>query len=136
MSTSTMNGTDMFMPMLTLKLPIYRKKYNASVREAKYLESNATEQLSNVENMLFMQYSDLLFSLNDAERKLLLYKDIISLTQNRFNILLIQFSTSGADLDAILRLHRQLLDYKLIITQAKVDKLTALAGLQKLLSKN
>lgn len=136
MSTSSMNGQDMIMPMLTFKLPIYRKKYNASVKEAQYLENSATEQLSNVENMLYMEFSDYQFALKEAERKLLVYKDIISLTQNSFNILLIQYSSSGADLDAVIRLHRQLLDYKLVISQAQVDKLTAIAGLQKLLSKN
>jgi outer membrane protein TolC len=136
MSTSSMNGQDMIMPMLTIKLPIYRKKYTASVREAKYLESSATEQLLNVENMLFMEFSDYQFGLKEAERKLVLYKDIISLTQNSFNLLLIQYSSSGADLDALIRLHRQLLDYKLNISQARVDQLTAIAGLQKLLSKN
>ena len=86
--------------------------------------------------MLFMEFSDYQFGLKEAERKLVLYKDIISLTQNSFNLLLIQYSSSGADLDALIRLHRQLLDYKMNISQARVDQLTAIAGLQKLLSKN
>jgi len=136
MSTSSMNGQDMIMPMLTIKLPIYRNKYNASIKEAKYLENSATDQLSNVENMLYMEFSDYQFALKESERKILLYKDIISLTQNSFNVLLIQYSTSGIDLDALIRLHRQLLDYKLNISRARVDKLTAIAGLIKLLSKN
>ena len=29
MSTSSMNGKDMIMPMVTVSLPIYRRKYNA-----------------------------------------------------------------------------------------------------------
>lgn len=136
MSTSAMNGSDMIMPMLTLKLPIYRKKYNATVKEALYLENAATEQLSNAENMLFIEFSEYLFGLKEADRKLGVYKDIISLTQNSFNILLIQYSSSASDLDALIRLHRQLLDYRLNIAQAQVDKLTAIAGLQKILSKN
>jgi outer membrane protein TolC len=131
-----MNGKDMIMPMLTLKLPIYRKKYNASVKEAELLETSANEQLNNVENMLYMEYSEYLFALKDAERKLLLYQDIISLTQKSFDVLSIQYASSGADFDALLRLHRQLLDYKLNLTQANIDKLTAIAGFEKLLSKN
>jgi outer membrane protein TolC len=136
MSTSEMNGKDMVMPMLTVKLPIYRKKYNAAIKEAQYLESSANEQLKSTENMLYMSYSEYLFALKDAERKLSLYHDIISLTQKSFDLLLVQYTSSGADFDAIIRLHRQLLDYKLNITQTKVDKLSAMAGLQKLLSKN
>jgi outer membrane protein TolC len=136
MSTSNMNGEDMIMPMLTLNIPIYRKKYNASIKEAQYLENSSKELLANVENMLFMEFSEDRFALKDAERKLDIYHTIIALIQNSFNVLIIQYSSSGADFDALVRLHRQLLDYKLNISQAQVDKLTAIAGLQKLLSKN
>jgi outer membrane protein TolC len=136
MSTSDMNGKDMIMPMLTVKVPIYRKKYNASVKEAQLLEKSANEQLNNTTNMLFMSYSENIFALKDAERKLSVYQDIISLTQKSFELLLIQYSSSGGDLDALIRLHRQLLDYKLNINQAQVDRLSAIAGLLKLLSKN
>ncbi|MBI4645968.1 MAG: TolC family protein [Bacteroidia bacterium] len=136
MSTSEMNGKDMLMPMLSVKIPIYRKKYNASIKEVQFLENSSNEQLNNAENMLFMEYSAYLFALNDAERKLSLYRDIISLTRKSFDLLLVQYSSSGADFDALIRLHRQLLDYKLNIYQALVDKLSAIAGLQKLLSKD
>ncbi|MFA6922624.1 MAG: TolC family protein [Bacteroidales bacterium] len=136
MSTSGMNGKDMFMPMLTLKLPIYRKKYNASIKEAQYLENSSDEQLSNTENILLMEFYEYQFALKDAERKSSIYHDIISLTQKSFDLLLVQYSSSGADFDALIRLHRQLLDYKLNIFRAQVDKLSAIAGLQKLLSKN
>lgn len=136
MNTSAMNGNDMFMPMLNVKLPIYRKKYNASIKEAQYLESSANEQLINVENMLYMEFSEYQFALKDAERKLLINSDIVSLTKKSFDILLTQYSSSGTDFDALIRLQSQLLNYKLNISQAQVDKLTAIAGLQKLLSKN
>ena len=36
MSTSAMNGKDMIMPMVTVTLPIYRKKYNAMQTEADF----------------------------------------------------------------------------------------------------
>lgn len=134
MSTSAMNGKDMIMPMLNLKLPIYRKKYNASVKEAQLLENTATEELASTENMLLMQLSEYQIALRDAKRGLTLYKDITSLTQKSFNILLVQYSSSGADFDAIIRLHRQLLDYRLNLIKVQVEQLTAIAGFQKLLS--
>jgi outer membrane protein TolC len=134
MSTSEMNGKDMIMPMINLKLPIYRKKYNASVKEAELLESSATDQLANTENMLLMELSGYQIALKDAKRGLLLYNDITSLTQKSFDILLVQYSSSGAEFDAIIRLHRQLLDYRLNFIEAQVEQLTAIAGFQKLLS--
>jgi len=136
MNTSEMNGKDMIMPMLTLKLPIYRKKYKASVKEADLLENSSGEQLTNAENMLYMEYSGYRYNLIDANRKLSLYKDIISLTKQSFEISLVQYTTAGSDFEAFIRLHRQLLDYRLFLTQLQVDKLSAIAGIQKLLSKN
>ncbi len=135
MSNSEMNGKDMIMPMINLKLPIYRKKYKASVKEAELLENMTTDQLSNTENMLLMEFSEYQIALRDAKRGLVLYNDITSLTQKSFDILLVQYSSSGADFDAIIRLHRQLLDYRLNMIEAKVDQLTAIAGFQKLLAK-
>ena len=105
-------------------------------KEAELLESASTEQIANVEKMLFMEFSEYQFALKDAERKRVLYTDIVSLTERSFELLLVQYTSSGADFDAIIRLHRQLLDYKINLHQAQVDKLTAIAGLQKLTSKN
>ena len=136
MNTSPMNGTDMIMPMFSIKVPLYRKKYNATVKEAELLENSATEQVSNIEKILYIEFSEYKFALNDAERKLKLYDDIISLTKNSFDLLLTQYSSSGADFESLIRLQRQLLDYKINIYQAQVDKQTAIAGLQKLVSKN
>lgn len=135
MSTSEMNGKDMIMPMINLKLPIYRKKYKASVKEAELLENSATDQLTNTENMLLMELSEYQIAFRDAKRGLLLYNNITSLTQKSLDILLIQYSSSGAEFDAIIRLHRQLLDYRLNLIEAQVEQLTAIAGFQKLLSK-
>lgn len=134
MSASEMNGKDMFMPMVNLKLPIYRKKYKASIKEAEYLENSATDELTNKGNMLNMQLSEYQIAMRESKRSLNLYRDIISLTQKSFDIMLVQYSSSGADFDAIIRLQRQLLDYRLNMIKARVEQLTAIAGLRKLLN--
>jgi outer membrane protein TolC len=132
MSTSEMNGKDMIMPMINLKIPIYRKKYNAMVKEAEILEKAATDELQNSENMLFMEFSEYQITLKDAQRNLSLYNDIIILTKKNLNLLLIQYSSSGAEFNSIILTHRQLLDYKLNIIETQVKQLTAIAGIQKL----
>lgn len=136
MVASDMNGKDMIMPMFTVKIPVYRKKYNASIAEARYMGNSAKEKLDYTESMLFMEFSEYRFALIDAERKIRLYEELISLTTQSFDLMLVQFSTSGADFEALIRLHRQLLDYRLNVFQAQADRFSAMAGLQKLLSKN
>jgi outer membrane protein TolC len=132
MSTSSMNGKDMIMPMLSVKLPIYRKKYRASVREAQLLEQSASDNAANVQNMLFMEFTDTQLSIDEANRNLRLTTRNIELTRQRFNLLRAQLSTSGSGLDELLRTHQSLLDYRISILQAETDKRIAYAGLQKL----
>lgn len=135
MSTSPMNGTDMLMPMLTVTLPIYRKKYNAQIKESELLETSANEQLANTENMLFMEFSEYKFQLTDANRKLKLYEEIVALTQQNLDLSVVQYANSGSDFDALLRFQQQLLAYKITLAELEIEKLTAEAGMLKLIAK-
>lgn len=135
MSTSTMNGKDMVMPMLSVKLPLYRKKYTAAVREAQLLEQSASENAVNVQNMLFMELTDTQLSIDEANRNLRLTTQNRDLTQQRFNLLRTQFAVSGSGFDELLRTQQSLLDYRISLLQAQTDKRIAYAELQKLVAK-
>jgi outer membrane protein TolC len=135
MSTSSMNGKDMVMPMLSVKLPLYRKKYTASVREAQLLEQSATENAVNVQNMLFMEFTDVQLAIDEANRNLRLTKQNRELTQQSFTLQRTQFATSGSGLNELLRTQKALLDYRIAILQAETDKRIAYAALQKLVAK-
>jgi outer membrane protein TolC len=135
MSTSPMNGRDMIMPMLSVKLPLYRKKYTALVREAQLLEQSASENAVNVQNMLFMEFTDTQLSIDEANRNLQLTTQNMELTRQSFNLQRSQFATSGSGLYELLRTHKSLLDYRIALLQAETDKRIAYAELQKLLAK-
>ncbi len=135
MSTSSMNGKDMVMPMLSVKLPLYRKKYTASVREAQLLEQSATENAVNVQNMLFMEFTDTQLAIDEANRNLRLTKQNRELTQQSFSLQRTQFATSGIGLNDLVRTHKVLLDYRIAVLQAETDKRIAYAALQKLVAK-
>ncbi|MBP1638571.1 MAG: hypothetical protein H6Q17_154 [Bacteroidetes bacterium] len=134
MSTSMMNGKDMVMPMLSVKLPLYRKKYTASIREAQLLEQSATENAVNVQNMLFMELTDTQLAIDEANRNLRLTKQNRELTQQSFNLQRTQFATSGSGLNDLVRTHKVLLDYRIAVLQAETDKRIAYAALQKLVA--
>lgn len=135
MSTSSMNGKDMVMPMLSVKLPLYRKKYTAAVREAQLLEQSATENAVNVQNMLFMELTDTQLAIDAANRNLRLATQNRELTQQRFNLQRTQFAVSGSGFDELLRTQQSLLDYRISLLQAQTDKRIAYAELQKLVTK-
>jgi outer membrane protein TolC len=135
MSASSMNGKDMVMPMLSVKLPIYRKKYAASVREAQLMEQSAADNAVNVQNMLFIELTDTQLAIDEANRNLRLATTNLALTQQNFNLLQARLSTSGSGLDELLQLQKTVLDYRISLLQAETDKRIAYAALQKLIAK-
>ena len=58
MSTSEMNGSDMIMPMVTVTLPIYRKKYKAMQTEANLMKTAASLGIQATSNALQTDYSE------------------------------------------------------------------------------
>lgn len=133
-STSSMNGKDMIMPMVTLTLPIYRKKYNAMRSETELLKTANKENYQASSNSLQSEYYEALQLFKDGERRMKLYGRQSDLAEKTMDILLKGFSTSGTPLTDILRIRQQTLDYELKKTEAVADYNTAIAWLQRLMA--
>jgi len=135
MLVSDMNGKDMIMPMASITLPVYRKKYKAMQKEAdwltkaKSLETNAAANSLNSEYYLAVQLYD------DAARRIKLYSGQVTLSRKSLNIMMQAFSTSGSGLTEILRLQQKLLDYDYRQVEAISDYNTALAWVRRILGK-
>ena len=135
-NTSMMNGNDMVMPMLTITLPIYRNKYKSMIKEAELNRLSASQAKQNETNDLQVKYSEILTSLNDAERRITLDKGQIDLAQRTLSLLITGFSTSGNKYDELLRMEQQLLDYRFQLVEAVVDQNSAVAMLTNLMAIN
>lgn len=134
MSDSEMNGSDMVMPMVTVTLPIYRKKYKA-MREEVRLQRTATEQgFQATANALQTEYYEALLLYNDARRRMKLYADQTDLANKSLNILMKSFSASGSGLTDLLRIQQQTLDYELRSIEAITDNNTAVAWIKRLMA--
>jgi outer membrane protein TolC len=134
MSSSSMNGNDMIMPMVTITLPIYRKKYKALQAEADLLGSASAENTEAVTNSLNNEYYSAIQAYEDSHRRVLLYKNQLQLASKSFDLLLNDFSTSSASLTEALRVRQQLLDYELKQAEAVADLNTATAWLRRLMA--
>lgn len=134
MSTSSMNGKDMIMPMATVTLPIYRGKYNAMIIEAEVLKSANKQNYQSTSNALHTEYYEAVQLFKDGQRRIKLYDSQSNLTKKTLDILLKSFSTGGAGLTDILRIRQQLLDYELKQIEALTDYNTAIAWLQRLMA--
>jgi len=134
MSTSSMNGKDMIMPMVTVTLPIYRKKFNAMQSEVKLLKSATELNFKATANALQAEHYEALQLYQDAERRIKLYENQSQLAQKTLDIMIKSFSASGSGLSDILRIRQQMLDYETRKVEAITDFNTSIAWLKRLMA--
>ena len=134
MSTSAMNGQDMIMPMLTVTLPIYRKKYKAMQAETRFLKTASEQSYQATANMLQSQYYEALQQYNDAGRRMKLFDNQSQLAKKSLDISIKTFSSSASGLSDILRIRQQLLDYELKQVEAVVEFNKAEALIKRLIT--
>jgi len=134
-SQSMMNGDDMLMPMVSMTLPLWRSKYNASVREAGFLRESARARRNDLTNQLNVSYEEALKDFNDANRRFDLYNRQTELARQALNILTVDYTTGGSGFEDILRMQQKLLDYRLKTLAALVDGNVATAMIERLMGR-
>jgi outer membrane protein TolC len=131
-----MTGMDMIMPMVSITLPIYRNKYKAEQRESRFLWQSAREKYNNTLNMLQSDLFKLKQQLDDAERKIALYKKQEQLARTTYQLVVQEFVSAKSDLTNVIQVQRQLLDYQLRTAEAIAEYNTRVASIRKLRSFN
>jgi len=134
MSTSPMNGKDMIMPMVSVTLPIYRKKYKAMRNEADFLKTSVVQNYTSTANDLQTEYYQAVQLYQDANRRMKLYLNQYQLAKKSLDIMLKSFSASGSSLTDILRVQQQTLDYELKQVEAVAEYNTSIAWLERLVA--
>jgi outer membrane protein TolC len=134
MSTSSMNGKDMIMPMVTVTLPIYRKKYKAMQTEADLLKSANEQSFKEASNSLRTEYYEAVQLYQDAQRRIKLYENQSQLINKSLDIMIKSFSASGSGLTDILRIRQLTLDYEFKQVEALVDYNISIAWLKRLMA--
>lgn len=126
-SNSMMNGKDMIMPMVSLTLPVYRKKYKAMRNEAELMKEAAMASAENTQNDLRVSFQQAVQNLYDADRRIKLYANQAMLADKSLNLLIASYSARIVDFEEVLRMQQQLLNYQLNQIEAVVDKMTFVA---------
>lgn len=131
-----MNGKDMVMPMVSVSIPIYRKKYRAMGEEARLMQEASAQQSQSLQNQLRVQSQSLSKDLADAKRRMLLYKAQEELAQTSTELLLAAFSGTGDNFEEVLRMQSKQLDYGFKRVQALTDYNSTVALAEKLMNAN
>lgn len=131
-----MNGMDMLMPMVSISLPIYRNKYKAQQRESRFWQQSATEKYNDTYNSIRAELVQIKHQLEDALRTVGLLEKQTDLAKTTYRLIISEFATGKSDLNDIIQVQRQLLDYRLRESDAIADYNTKVASAQKLISFN
>ncbi len=129
-----MNGKDMIMPMVSLSIPIFRGKYKASKQEAQFLQQASGKKYTDAIRKLEAELCQSKHQLDDATRKVTLYRKQIGLTRTIYYLVVREFASGRSDLGSVIQIQRQLLDYQLKKSEAIANYNTAVAVVQKLIS--
>ncbi|WP_164126488.1 TolC family protein [Sphingobacterium luzhongxinii] len=129
-----MNGKDMIMPMVSVSLPIFRKKYNAQQKESRMWRKSSEENFKNTFNTLISDFYTFKSQLDDAERVMTLYEKQTTLAQTTYNLIVKEFVTGKSDLTNVIQVQRQLLDYQLKKAESLADYNTMVVSIKKLLA--
>ncbi|MDR1102219.1 MAG: TolC family protein, partial [Tannerella sp.] len=129
---SSMNGRDMLMPMVSVSIPLYRGKHRARQRENALLQQAAREKRLNTRNLLEAELHRTRHLLDDAARRIALYRRQTELAQAACNLVVREFASGRSDLSGVIQVQRQLLDYALKTSEAVADYNITVANIQKL----
>lgn len=122
-------------PKVGISIPLYRKKYNAMVNEAVYLQKTVTDQKVEKKNVLETLFENTNKNYRDANRRLDLYQRQSILAYQAMQILQTEYSTKNKNFEEILRMERRLLKYTLELEKARADKNAAVAFTEYLMGK-
>jgi len=129
-----MNGKDMLMPMITMSLPLFRKKYNAQRRESQYYRQSSELKYENTLNQLEAEYIAAKQQLANAIRKVNLYDKQYELSLLTYQLMIKEFAAGITPLTDVIQVERQLRDYSLKKSETIAEYNTAIAKVEKLIA--
>ncbi|MCK3683777.1 TolC family protein [Maribellus sp. YY47] len=129
------NGKNILMPMISVSIPIFRKKYNAAAKEAQLMQESYSYQKKETINSLTSDYEMTWFQIEQQKELINLYNQQMLETGQTLNLLFSAYSNSGKDFEEVLRMQQQLLKYEKMKAMAETQYQTALAKLNYITAK-
>ena len=126
------SGKDAIMPMVSISIPIYRKKYKAQQREAQFKVEGVEFQMQNKKNQLNTALEMNWVKYDDATRRVNLYNEQNKKAKQALQIIVNSYTNSGKDFEEILRIQRVMLSYDLKIMQAIKDQNVAVVKIESM----
>jgi len=130
------NGKDAFiLPQVGVRIPLYRKKYQAMIKEKEIKQQAIRYEKEDTSNKLATNLEEGYKDYLGANRRIALYQRLYGLANQSLDILMAEYTSAGKDFEEILRMGRQVLKYALELEKARADQNTSVAYIQYLMGK-
>lgn len=127
------NGKDAYMAMFSVSLPIYRKKYQAAIKETQLMQTSFTQMQQQTENNLIAEYEMAMFELASSRDQIALYHKQVAQTKQIITLLTTAVSSNEADFEEILEMQQVLLKYEIMEITARKEYQFAMAQVDYLI---
>jgi len=125
------NGRDIIQLRGSVKIPLFKKKYEAKEREEQIKIEALAYKKEDVLNGFMAAIEKAYADYETAQLKVDLYQQQIGLTEAAINILETDYSARGNNFDELLRLEKELIDYDLKLLKATVQSHLAKSSIQR-----
>lgn len=129
------NGKDVILPTIGVKIPLYRKKYDALIKEKEIAKESVSLKKENLSNELKTGLANSFRDYDDAVRRVDLYIELEKYASQALDILIAEYSSAETNFEEIIRMDRKLLKYELELEKARADQNTTVAYINYLMGK-
>ncbi len=130
------NGMDAFMPMVSVSLPIFRKKYKAAREEARFMTESMEHEMQDVLNELLSTMEMTLYELKKSARLIELYDKQLQTSAQANKLYISSFSNATGSFEEVLNINQDVLMLQTQKIEAIKDGFIAQAKLEYLLFGN
>lgn len=115
------NGKNIIMPMVSLSLPIYRKRIKSAVREQQLLAQSYAEEEKARVYQLGSDREQAQYELQKSRTYMELYEKQKNKTRRVLQLLVSKYTTKGSDYQDLLEVQRELLRYQELEIEARAN---------------
>ena len=129
---ANMNGKDMWMPMLKVTIPIFRRRTNMARQSAQLMSQSAESGILQRQDALKAAYLDIENKAADVDRKVKLYDSETEILNKTLRLMLDEYANGTTSLTDILQTQREQIDYDLLRAEAYARYNTLVAEMERL----
>jgi len=131
-----MDGGHMLMPMVSVSLPIFSRKNQATRQQSGLLADAAQFRKDDIINTLQTQWTQLQAKISNLQRDQNFYNHQLDITQKTWELILNAYASGDEGFDELLRIQDQLLNLEWRMLETQINQHLARAEMDLLLARN